>query len=182
MKNKTSSIPLMQYIWVDTRFTHEEPIGFQEAEWVQTVAIPDRAWGLNVIFRKGGAMYRNLPPHAIAFSENPPDWTLNDAQLWNCYGYQYEHMVCDHLGDSQVMANTDDDWHQGRYLFQTSFIDDSYSLQPEQDKTFFWIRLDDDRLTILPTNKTTFIDPSFIIEGSVDRLKLQTEIYRCDEF
>jgi len=79
------------------------------------------------------------------------------------------------------MANTDDDWHQGRYLFQTSFIDDSYSLQPEQDKTFFWIRLDNDRLTILPTNKTTFIDASFINEGSVDRLKLQTEIYRCEE-
>lgn len=126
-------------------------------------------------------MYRNLPPHAIAFCDNPTDWTINDAQIWNCYGYQYEHMVCDHLGDSRVMAITDDYLIQGRYLFQTSFIDDSYSLQPEQDKTFFWIRLDNDRIAILPTNKVTFIDASFINDALVDRLKLQTEIYRCEE-
>jgi hypothetical protein len=182
MKHKTSSIPLLQYILVDTRFTHEEPIGFQEAEWVQTVAIPDRAWGLNVVFRRGGAMYRNIPPHAISFGNQSLPWSLNQSQLWNCYGYQHEHMVCDHLGDSEVMANVRGEWIKGRYLFQTSFIDDSYSLQPEQDKTFFWIRLDNDRLTILPTNKVTFIDASFVdTTKPLEWLKLQTEIYRCDE-
>jgi hypothetical protein len=80
------------------------------------------------------------------------------------------------------MANVRGEWIKGRYLFQTSFIDDSYSLQPEQDKTFFWIRLDNDRLTILPTNKVTFIDASFVdTTKPLEWLKLQTEIYRCDE-
>ena len=182
MNNKTSSIPLLQYIWVDTRFTHEEPIGFQEAEWVQTVAIPDRAWGLNVVFRKGGMMYRNIPPHAIAFDINPEmGWDMRHAQLWNCYGSQYEHMICDHLGDSQVRVKVRDEIIKGRYLFQTSFIGDSYSMTPEQDKTFIWVQLSNRRLTIQPTNRVTFFDPSFIDCTDIPKLKLQNQIYRCSE-
>ena len=172
----------MQYIWVDTRFTHEEPIGFQEAEWVQTVAIPDRAWGLNVVFRSGGMMYRNLPPHAIAFDICPErKWDLDSAQLWNCYGMQYEHMDCDHLGDSQVRVKVRNEIISGRYLFQTSFIGDSYSMTPEQDKTFMWVQLFNGRLTIQPTNRVTFFDPSFIEFSDIPKLKLQDIIYRCSE-
>lgn len=87
MNNKTSSIPELKVVWVDTRFTHEEPIGFQEALWVQTTATPDRAWGITVVFRKGGMMYRNLPPHAIAFdmTNHETCWFIDNAQLWNCY-------------------------------------------------------------------------------------------------
>ena len=181
MNNKTSSIPELKVVWVDTRFTHEKPIGFQEALWVQTTATPDRAWGITVVFRKGGMMYRNLPPHAISFGNQTLPWTLNKAQLWNCYGYQYEHMVCEHLSDSQVEVMIYDDLFSGEYLFQTSFIGDSYSLQPEQDKTFIWVKLENNRLTIQPTNRVTFRDSSFIIEGVIPRLKLQTEIYRCSE-
>jgi hypothetical protein len=182
VNTKTSSIPLLQYVLVDTRFTHEEPIGFQEAEWVQTVAIPDRAWGLNVIFRKGGMMYRNLPPHAISFPcDKPEAWTLGLAQMWNCYGNQYEHLDCDHLGDCRVIAKMHKDFYAGTYLFQTSFIGDSYSMTPEQDKTFFWIRLDNHRLTIQPSNRVVFRDPSFIESAEIPKLKLQEDIYRCIE-
>lgn len=181
MNTKTSSIPLLQYVLVDTRFTHEEPIGFQEAEWVQTVAIPDRAWGLNIIFRKGGMMYRNLPPHAISFGNLTLPWTLDQAQLWNCYGSQYEHLDCDHLGDCRVVARIHNQLYAGRYLFQTSFIGDSYSMNPEQDKTFFWIRLENDRLTIQPSNRVVFHDPSFIENAEIPKLKLQEDIYRCLE-
>ena len=183
MNNKTSSIPELKVVWVDTNFTHEKPIGFQEALWVQTTATPDRAWGITVVFRHGGMMYRNLPPHAIAFDkkDRQNDWTLDYAQLWNCYGYQYEHMVCEHLSDSHVEVIICDELISGEYLFQTSFIGDSYSLQPEQDKTFIWVKLENDRLTIQPTNRVTFRDTSFIIEDEIPRLKLQTEIYRCSE-
>lgn len=184
MNNKTSSIPTMRYVKVNTNFTHAEPCGWQDAEWVQTVAIPDRAWGLNVVFRQGGMMYRNLPPHAIAFGPAPMplNWTLDQAQLWNCYGSQYEHMECDHLADCRVKAMVRGEIFGGRYLFQTSFIGDSYSLHPEQDKTFFWIQLDNERLTVLPTNKVVFVDASFIdnIE-TLPKLKLQNDIYRCNE-
>lgn len=182
MNNKTSSIPLLQYLWVDTRFTHQKPIGFQEAEWVQTVAIPDRAWGLNVVFRNGGMMYRNLPPHAIAFDKSPDkEWYLDYAQLWNCYGYQYENMACQHLSGSIVKVKINNEILSGEYIFQTSFIGDSYSMTPEQDKTFFWIKLFNQRLTIQPTNRVTFIDPSFIENGEIPKLKLQNQIYRCLE-
>lgn len=184
MNNKTSSIPELKVVWVDTRFTHDEPVGFQEALWVQTTATPDRSWGVTVVFRNGGMMYRNLPPHAVAFDPNDHQqcWFLDHAQLWNCYGYQYEHMVCQHLADSQVRVKIGKEIFGGHYLFQTSFIKDSYSLQPEQDKTFIWVRLYNNRLTIQPTNRVTFRDASFIIDDIIPKLKLQTEIYRCSEY
>lgn len=183
MNNKTSSIPRLQYVQVDTRFTHHEPCGWKEAEWVQTVAIPDRAWGITVVFRDGGMCYRGLPPHAISFDyKDNVDWTLDQAQLWNCYGYQHEHMECDHIGNSRVVVSINKEIYHGTYLFQTSFIGDSYSMSPDQDKTFFWIRLDNNRLTIQPTNRVVFRDSSFIIPvQTIPQLKLQTEIYRCRE-
>jgi len=55
-------------------------------------------------------------------------------------------------------------------------------MSPDQDKTFFWIRLDNNRLTIQPTNRVVFRDSSFIIPvQTIPRLKLQTDIYRCLE-
>jgi hypothetical protein len=183
MNNKTSSIPQMYYIWVDTQFTHEEPCGFVEAQWIQTVATPDRAWGINVVFRDGGMCYRNIPPHAISFIENNKEhWSINKAQLWNCYGYQYEHLQCEHLDQARCIVNICNKQIAGTYLFQTGFIGDSYSLCPEQDKTFFWIRLDNGRLTVQPTNRVRFHDASFQLPSATPaRLKLQSEIYRCHQ-
>jgi hypothetical protein len=50
----------------------------------------------------------------------------------------------------------------------------------EQDKEFIFVQLDNGRLTIQPTNKVAFIDPSFILPD-LPKLKTQTITYSCEE-
>jgi hypothetical protein len=47
------------------------------------------------------------------------------------------------------------------------------------DKEFIFIKLDNGRLTIQPTNKVLFIDSSFITP-MIPKLKLQEQIYSCE--
>lgn len=82
-------LPRHFYCWVDTRHTHREPRGFVRAVWYGLVSYPGRMWGCTVML-ESGAVFRNLPAHAIAFDSRPEgEWTPQDAQTWNCYGWDF---------------------------------------------------------------------------------------------
>ena len=180
MFTKIAHIPRQQYVWVDSRFTHVEPCGWVEAIWVGVTSIPARAWGINVLLRDGGALYRNLPPHAISFSQKVVFWRLQEAQLWDCYAFNFTLLENDNLSGLRVSAMLKTGKYTGEYLFSAAHIDDAYSMTPEQDKEFLFIRLENARLTIQPTNRVAFIDRSFIINSEMPKLKLTTETYSCE--
>jgi hypothetical protein len=69
----------------------------------------------------------------------------------------------------------------GQYLFTVAPIEDGFSNEPSQSKEFKFIKLDNGRITIQPTNKVLFIDKSFTEEEVFHELKLQTEVYSCEE-
>ena len=82
----SGQLPRHRYVLVDSVFTHTTPCGFVPAVWFGLVSNAGRAWGCTVML-ESGAVYRALPPHAIAFTEYPtPNWTIQDAQTWDCYG------------------------------------------------------------------------------------------------
>ena len=88
MNTVIGSLPKHQYVWVDSRFTHKDPVGFVPAVWFGLVSHPGRMWGCNVL-HENGAIYRNVPLHALAHVQHPwedRDWTERHAQRWNCYG------------------------------------------------------------------------------------------------
>ena len=181
MYSKIGPVPTHRYIWIDSTYTHQQPVGFVEAMWVGLTAIPGRAWGINVILRDGGALYRNIPPHAVAFSAAPePDWTIQHAQLWDCYSYGFSTLQNPILRSLSVRTKVKDSLYLGEYLFSTTHLHDGWSDAVEQDKEFIFIQLDNDRLTIQPTNKVAFIDPSFILPN-LPMLKTQDTIYSCEE-
>jgi hypothetical protein len=75
-----ASLPFHKYVWVDSSFIRTGGLsGFEPAVWFGLVSQYGRAWGLNVML-ECGAVYRSLPPHAIAFRKNPDPWTIKDAQ------------------------------------------------------------------------------------------------------
>lgn len=181
MNSLIGSIPKHQYIWVDSTFTHKDPVGFVRAVWFGLVSFPGRAWGLNVMF-ENGAVYRSVPPHAVSFSENPKQkaWRIEDSQLWDCYGYNWTSVEYTYLKGLSCSCKIRENIFGGEYLFTVAPIEDGFSNSPDQSKEFKFIKLDNGRLTVQPTNKVVFHDKSFTEDNIKINLKLQTEYYSCE--
>jgi hypothetical protein len=179
--NKIGPVPFHFYVHVDSSFTHKHNKGYEEGMVVGLTSIPGRSWGFSVIFSKGGALYRQIPPHALAFSESTEPWSLDQAQLWNCYSYSFTTLYNPILKGMRMSAKILGEIYFGEYLFSATHLEDGWSNTPEQDKEFFFIKLDNGRITIQPTNRITFIDKSFVDSNDVPILKLNQTIYSCSE-
>jgi len=171
-----ASLPIHKYVWVDSSFIRKAGTGFEPAVWFGLVSIYGRAWGLNVML-ECGAIYRNLPPHAVAFRKDPEPWAITDAQMWDCYADRFQLHEYAYLRDMTVKTKND----IGTYLFTAAFIDDAFTRMPEQGKEFSFIELENGRLTIQPTNRILFEDRSFTIDtGPPKDIVTQTEVWSCE--
>ena len=180
MNTKIGALPTHRYIWVDSKYTHQNPAGPVEAMWVGLTSIPARTWGINVILREGGALYRNIPPNAVRFKEQAKkNWRIEESQLWNCYSYNFTILENPILRGLSVTAKVNQNILKGTYLFSATHLNDGWSDSPEQDKEFIFIQLTNGRLTIQPTNRVAFIDHSYILP-TLPKLKLQDTIYSCE--
>jgi hypothetical protein len=180
MNTKIGALPTHRYIWVDSKYTHQNPVGPVEAMWVGLTSIPARTWGINVILREGGALYRNIPPNAVRFKEEAKkNWRIEESQLWNCYSYNFTILENPILRGLSVTAKVNQNILKGTYLFSATHLNDGWSDSPEQDKEFIFIQLTNGRLTIQPTNRVAFIDHSYILP-TLPKLKLQDTIYSCE--
>ena len=71
----------------------------------------------------------------------------------------------------------------GQYLFTVAPIGDAFSSYPEQAKEFSFIRLENDRLTIQPTNHLIFRERSFTTNDAMEfprDMARQTAIWSCE--
>lgn len=154
-------LPAHQYVFVNTEYTHKTPIGFIPAVWYGLVSYPGRVWGCTVML-ESGAIYRNLPPNAIAFSEEPEgDWEAKDAQTWDCYGLGFTVLEYSYLSGLECLVMANQREHAGEYLFTVAPVGDAFSAAPDQAKEFMFIRLNSGWMTIQPTNHLVFRERSF---------------------
>ena len=177
MNTGSASLPHHQYVWVDQSFIREGGSGWEQAVWFGLHSHPGRAWGCHVML-ECGAVYRGLPPHALAVDDKPDDWTLPQAQMWDCYGTQFSLLRYRVLIGLQARATNG---ILCDYLFTAVPIGDGYSEHPSQSKEFMFMRTKGERLLILPTNKLRFIDKSFTAEVERPRLKLADTVWSCEE-
>ena len=124
-------------------------------------------------------MFRNLPPHAISFSADPActDWTLSQAQVWDCYGRDFSLLIYDYLDGLRVKVKGGE---AGEYLFTAVPQGDAFTHEPSQGKEFMFIRTNRDRLTIVPTNNLLFEERSFTVDQGWPQLKRSSEIWSCE--
>lgn len=181
MYDVIGELPRHLYVWIDSRFTHREPIGFVPAVWFGLVSLSGRVWGCTVLL-DSGAVYRALPPMALAFRLGAADaWTERDAQHWDCYGTGFSVLEYRYLAGLAVTARVGDRELPGHYLFSVAPVGDGFSAVPEQAKEFSFIALENGRLTIQPTNHLLVHEASFTkVQGFPTDLKRQTEIWSCE--
>ena len=122
-------------------------------------------------------------PFAITIRERPePEWTPQDAQTWDCYGADFSPIEYRYLAglDCKVKANGKE--HEGEYLFTVAPVGDGFSAYPEQAKEFSFVRLDNGRLTVQPTNHLVFRERSFTGDELEfpKGLRRQTEIWQAE--
>ena len=177
--SQAGQLPHHQYCWVDLSFISNER-GFKPCVWFGLVSIPGRAWGCTIML-ECGAVYRAVPPHALAFHDNPePDWRIEHAQRWDCYGREFTTIEYTFLRGVAVEAKAFGLHRMGEYLFTAAPIDDGFSRHPEQAKEFMFIRLENGRLTIQPTDRVLFHDLSFATPEWPTHLKTTTTTYSCE--
>ena len=174
-------IPLHQYVWVSSSFIRRgKPANsFEPAVWFAVRSEPGRAWGCHVML-ECGAVYRNVPPHALAFSpEVDGDWRLPDAQVWDCYGHEFDVVRYQYLSD--LTARYDGTDKSARYLFTACPRDDGFSAAPDQSKEFMFMQTEDNRLLIRPTNMLLFEERSFTEDsGWPTDLATSHRVWRCE--
>jgi hypothetical protein len=112
---------------------------------------------------ESGSIYRNVPAHAIAFSEDPHclTWAPDEAQTWDCYGERFTTIEYTYLAGLDCKAKCRLLDFDGSYLFTAAPIGDGFSAYPDQAKEFCFIQLHNGRLTIQPTNHVVFRERSF---------------------
>ena len=177
-------LPRHLYVYVDATFTHREIHGprYQPAVWFGLTSTPGRMWGCTVML-ESGAVYRNLPPHALAFSMHPEEpWGVGDAQTWDCYGTDFSVVEYPYLAGLRCLVKAGDNESMGQHLFSVAPVGDGFSAVPEQAKEFHFIRLDSTRLCDVPTDRVVYEEKSFTTGPLVfpHGLARQTEIYSCE--
>lgn len=175
-------LPRHLYMYVDRRLTHREGAGFAPAVWFGVTAIPGRMWGCTVLL-ESGAVYRSLPPHALAWRPDPDgDWTPAQAQRWDCYGEAFTALEYRYLAGLRVRVRVGEAEALGHYLLTLAPFGDGFSAAPEQAKEFKVIALDSGWLTIQPTDQVVFEEASFTgpVTGFPHGLRRSTTVYTCE--
>lgn len=177
----SQSLPYHQYVYVDKKFTRNT-IGFEPVVWFAVHAHPGRMWGCHVLTEEG-AVIRSIPPHAIAFSENPEEnWKEKDAQLYDVYGREFSLTIYTYLYGLDCRIRTNGRELDGKYLFTAIPYNDGFSEEPEQSKEYMFVKLYNGRLSIQPTNRIVFVEKSFTnkeISFPKD-VRRQTQTYSCE--
>ena len=166
-------------------YCYVEPGTFGNAEWERVawfglVSHPGRTWGCHVLL-ESGAVYRNVPLHRLAHDFNMLSWSPSDAQTWDCYGHQFsvvEYPFLEAVPMGVKLRNKQE--VRGRYLFTAIPMLDGFSLEPEQSKEFYFIKLDNGRFTAQPTNHILVQDKSFTTITDWPKLERQTKTWSVD--
>jgi hypothetical protein len=180
----SGQLPHHLYAWVDTKFIARPGMesGFVPVVWFGLTSRFGEMWGCNVMLECGG-VYRNLPPHSLAFKTDPgPIWTEQDAQAWDCYGPQFSTIEYNYLVNvgceiKDVKTKTP---LMGKYLFTAVPLFDGYTRHPGQSKEFMFLKMDNGRLAIKSTDMVLFHDKSFANPHWPTNLRRQSETYHCE--
>jgi len=180
-----ANLPRHLYVKVDMAFVSDgKNTEIGDAVWFGLTAIPGRAWGCTVML-KCGAIYRGLPLHAMMHDDIAvADWDINDAQRWDCFGYDFVCINYTYLMglSCKVWLASRKTWEVGRYMFTAEPYGDGFSMSPQQTKSHHFIALNNGRITAVPGNNVLWNESSFTKTGDKPSwLRSQPQVWNGEQ-
>lgn len=111
------------------------------------------------VLTSDGALYTGLPSHAICFTEEANDITLQDSCMWDNISSEIQVLTFDTLRYMKCSVKTSDNIIQGIYLFTIDYVgENDLSRSSEHWKQVHVIKGVDDNLYIYPQYRVKFLD------------------------
>jgi len=182
-----ANIPLIEcYIRREFLFNGEEQNErFEEVIIFGVTSLRFRTLMFNVM-TKGGGHFCRMPIHAFCHTKNAPKQTLKDLVTWNNFSYDIGVIRYDYLADCKAKVFLRDNKpYLGDYLFTVDYahpqknnLDFDYSEDPDDHKSANLIKLDNGNFAIMPNNRITWSDTSFIEPyKEIPKWKANTKIW-----
>lgn len=176
---QSGSLPRHHYVYVEPNAIGEH--GWIQAVWFGLCSYPGRTYGCHLLL-ECGAVYRNVPLHQLATRITDTQWSPSQAQTWDCYGNEFATHEYKYLAGQRATARLSDKTEcPGNYLFTAIPLADGFSAYPEQSKEFYFIALDNGRITAQPTNQVLIQERSFTTQLSWPKfLRRQTAVWSAE--
>lgn len=145
-------------------------------------SIGGRAIGFNVL-TEDGAQFSRIPIHALVSSKTAPKISLENLELWDCFGEDVGVVVFDYLWEMRCkVILRDRKWHYGKYMFTIDWCNNPYSEEPTQQKCAHMIMMDNGCYAAQPNNRIIWFDPAFTTKIGKTRpdYKINSSIWCCE--
>lgn len=142
---------------------------FEPCIWISIKSIRGRAFYIEALLTKYGALYDKLPLSAFVWKTSIDKYlSLDELQLWDCFSYELTILEKISLRNLKVKYKAKNkNWYMGNYMFTVdnvssdpNVIDTSFSQIPSEHKSFNFIKLDNGQFAAQPNNRIIWFEPS----------------------
>lgn len=174
-------LPTHLYAHVRAEFLRDQATGhgaFEPCVLFGVRSDPNRALGFHVL-TEAGAVYWNVPVHALAHKPGAPRRELADLEPWDAFGPHVAAVAFPYLREMSVTVKGG---MGGVYVCTIDWWGNGFSDAPEQAKCAHLLALDDGNFGLYPNNWLRWRDASFTKEGGgVPDYRRNTMVWRCEK-
>lgn len=126
---------------------------------------------LFTVLTERGAMWANVPLHALTHGPDGAKLPLPTLALWDCFSYDVECYQLAWVKGCRVEVRCGDGvWREGNYLWTLDWHggdrdrDLSLAEVPHEHKTAHFVQLDCGAFSMMPNNRTLWREGSFVTD------------------
>lgn len=177
--------PFYCYVKKEHFFDYESEFGeFEYCYVFGARSISARALTFHIM-TEGGAQRANVPISALVHKKEYEKMTLEELQLWDCFGSNINSILFDYLQNKRcqvILRNKSVVW--GTYMMTFDWEDNSYSECPHDYKNAHMIKLDNGNFALQPNNRILWRDSNFITKpidlNNIPKYKVDKKIFTCE--
>jgi hypothetical protein len=157
--------------------------GVTECVIFGATSIPARCLHFSVMLDTG-AQWARIPLHMLGWQRGDMRHKLQDLQVWDCMGWDFEVITYDYLREMECEVLMGEKRVPGRYWVTVDHTDNPYSNHPPQHKTFVLVKLLDGsgQIAAMPNNRILWRDPSFVDQKELPRYRtMAATTWHCEQ-